>query len=261
MKRTPTVLDYTTLPEELHSFLRGARIFDSSCSPEARVYFIDRDGGYYLKRAKSGTLSREAMMTEYFHKKELSAEVLGYYTGDEDILFTCRVPGEDCTYGAYLDEPKRLCDTIAERLRALHETDFADCPAPDRTAEYIRLATENYKTGNYDTSHFPDSFGYRSAEEAWRVFSDGMSTLKCDTLLHGDFCLPNIMLDGWRFSGFIDLDHGGVGDRHVDLFWGTWSLTFNLKTAAYEERFLDAYGRDAVDTDLLRIVAAAEVFG
>ena len=85
--------------------------------------------------------------------------------------------------------------------------------------------------------------------------------LKCDVLLHGDYCLPNVMLDDWTFAGFIDLGNGGVGDRHIDLFWGIWSLEFNLKTNQYRERFLDAYGRDRVDEHMLRVVAAAEVFG
>ena len=57
------------LPEEIERLCRGARIYDSSCSPEARVFFIDRDGGMYLKCAVGGSLKREAQMTEYFHKK------------------------------------------------------------------------------------------------------------------------------------------------------------------------------------------------
>ena len=69
------------------------------------------------------------------------------------------------------------------------------------------------------------------------------------------------MLDNWRFSGFIDLGNGGVGDRHVDLFWGAWTLNFNLGTDQYRERFFDAYGKDRVDKDILKIIAAAEVFG
>ena len=36
-------------------------------------------------------------------------------------------------------------------------------------ATYVALAEENYRTGNYDRSQFPDSFGYRSPEEAWAV--------------------------------------------------------------------------------------------
>ena len=82
-----------------------------------------------------------------------------------------------------------------------------------------------------------------------------------EVLLHGDYCLPNIMLDNWRFSGFIDVGNGGVGDRHVDLFWGAWTLNFNLGTDKYRERFFDAYGRDKLEPDKLRTIAAFEVFG
>ena len=69
------------------------------------------------------------------------------------------------------------------------------------------------------------------------------------------------MLDNWRFSGFIDLDNGGVGDRHIDIFWGIWTLQFNLGTNEYASRFIDAYGRERVDKDMLRLVAACESFG
>lgn len=198
-------------------------------------------------------------MTDYFHKKGLGAQVLEYSSGERDLLLTERVRGEDCTH--YLDEPRRLCDTIATELRSLHELDFSDCPVKDRTGEYIATAHRNYRTGNYDSSHFPDSFGYTSADEAYAVLTAGEGALRADTLIHGDYCLPNIMLDSFALSGFIDLGNAGVGDRHIDLFWGAWTLAFNLKTDEYRDRFFDAYGRDKINTDILRTVAAAEVFG
>ena len=89
----------------------------------------------------------------------------------------------------------------------------------------------------------------------------GRDAFQNDTLIHGDYCLPNLLFDGWRFSGFIDLGSGGVGDRHIDLFWGAWTLFYNLKTDAYRDRFFDAYGRDRIDFDRLKAVAAAETFG
>ena len=52
-----------------------------------------------------------------------------------------------------------------------------------------------------------------------------------------------------------------MGDRHIDLFWGVWSLFFNLKTDAWGDRFLDVYGRDKIDKDILAAIAAFEVFG
>ena len=262
MKRTAIKIDPCDFPEDFHPLLARAQIFDSSCSPEARVYFLDVDGGLYLKTAGAGSLMKEALMDDYFFKKGLGGpEVVKYHTGERDWLLTARVPGEDCTHADYLADPKRLCDLLAQKLRELHETDCTDCPISDHTANYLSTAAQNFEAGTYDTSLFPDNWGYRTAEEAWQTLQEGKHMLKSDTLLHGDYCLPNVMLDNWRFSGFIDLGNGGVGDRHVDLFWGAWTLSFNLHTDEYRQRFFDAYGRDWVNDDVLKIVAAAEVFG
>ena len=54
MKRIRTKLDLSEFPEELITFVEGAEIYDSSCSPEARVIFIDKDCGYYLKSSYKG---------------------------------------------------------------------------------------------------------------------------------------------------------------------------------------------------------------
>ncbi len=268
MKKTLIERIPVWLPEEIGRLCEGAKIYDSSSSPEARVYFIDRDGGYFLKCAKAGSLEREALMTDYFHRKGLSAEALEYFSDESDILLTRAVVGDDCTAGKYLDEPKRLCDLVAERLRMLHEMECFDCPLPKGLGEYIALAEANYLSDNYNKEHFPDSFGYSSGKEAYAVLREGKELLKNECLIHGDYCLPNIMLDSWRFSGFIDLGNAGVSDRHIDLFWGRWSMAFNLmiygkmteaETKKYGERFLDGYGRDKIDEEILRVVAAAEV--
>lgn len=261
MKKTLITQIPEELPKEIKNFISGSPIYDSSSSPEARVYFADKDEGYYLKRASLGKLEKEAKMTQYFYSKGLGAEVLDYTAHDYDWLLTKAIKGKDCIDSEYLANPEHLCDTIAYELRKLHETDYADCPVMDRTSEYLTTAEQNYRTGNYDKLAFPDSFGYRSAEEAHQVLEAGKDALQDRVLLHGDYCLPNIILDNWKFSGFIDVDCSGVGDRHIDLFWGVWTLWFNLKTNKYRDRFLDVYGRDKVDESLLRVIAAAEVFG
>ena len=261
MKRTLTTVDLNMFPTPFWGILENARVYDSSCSPEARVWFVDREGGYYLKSAPHGTLAREAEMTRYFHRKGLAAQVLDYVSAERDFLLTARLEGEDCTHATYTAEPARLCDLLATTLRALHEMPCADCPVPDRTGEYLTTVEENYRKGLFDTAYLPPACRGMTADEAWRLVAAEGGRLRRDVLLHGDYCLPNILLDGWRFSGFIDLDHAGVGDRHIDLFWGVWTLEFNLKTDRYADRFLDAYGRDAVDTELLRVIGAAECFG
>lgn len=261
MQRKLIFPDFSAIPVCFHSLLQDAKIYDSSCSSAARVYFVDKDGGYYLKTASATTLQTEAEMTAFFHKKGLAAEVLAYQSADADWLLTERVRGEDCADAMYLADPKRLCDMTATLLRALHETDFAGCPVPNHTERFLGTVERNFQSGEYDKDSFPDSFGYSSPEEAIAVVQKYGHLLQCNTLLHGDYCLPNIILDNWKFNKFIDLGNGGVGDRHVDLFWGVWTLFYNLKTNAYASRFLDAYGRDRVETDMLKVVAACEVFG
>ena len=259
MKRTPINVNFKAFPEDFHSYLARAKVFDSSCSPEARVYFLDVDGGLYLKTTARGSLKKEALMDDYFFRKGLGApEVVKYISGERDWLLTSRVTGEDCTHAEYLADPRRLCDLLATKLRELHETDFSDCPISDHLSNYLATAEINYRNGQYDVAYFDEK---SAPEEAWRVLREGKHLLKNDTLLHGDYCLPNVMLDNWKFSGFIDLGNGGVGDRHVDLYWGAWTLKFNLGTDEYRGRFFDAYGRDRVDEDIIRVVSAAEVFG
>ncbi len=260
MLRKPVSLTQTDLPDIFHTFIDGANIFDSSCSKIAQVWFLEKDSGFYLKKAPKGALKKEAMMTAFYHSKSLGPEVICYESLDFDWLLTRRVPGEDCTWQTYKDDPLRLCDTTAQLLRMLHETPIDGCPVPNRTADYLVTARHNYEIKAYDMNLFPDNWGYATPEEAWRVIEESGHLLKADTLLHGDYCLPNIMLDNWRFSGFIDLDTAGVGDKHVDLFWGMWSLQFNLKTDKYCQRFLDVYGRENICEDLFRTVAAIEVF-
>lgn len=261
MKKTLLNTIPKEIPQDIQHFLSNSKIYDSSSSPTAKVCFIDKDNGYYLKTAPKTTLEKEAKMTEYFHSKGLGAEVLDYISDEKDWLLTTAVTGDDCTHEKYLAEPEKLCDAVAYELRKLHETDFTGCPITDRTAEYLADAEKNYRKGMYDSSIFPKDTNCPTAAEAFDILTEGKDALKSDVLLHGDYCLPNIILNDGRLSGFIDVGCGGIGDRHIDIFWGLWSLWYNLKTDKYCGRFLDAYGRDNADREVLKIVAAAEVFG
>lgn len=257
MTRTP-IHEIPGLPQPLTAFTRDARLFDSSCSKNARVWFADVGGGFYIKRAAAGSLRTEAEMTAFFHSSGLGAQVMAFLPGEEyDWLVTRAIPGEDCLADQYLQDPKRLSELLGQLLRLLHGTDTTGCPVPDRNERYAATALRNHDAGIAS----PRFMGFSSAEEAWELVKQNPAILDSRVLLHGDYCLPNVMLDNWRFSGFIDVDCGGIGDRHIDLLWGCWSLLYNLKEARWCSLFLDAYGRQDVDTEKLRILAAFEVFG
>ena len=260
MRRTKITPDLSLWPPEIRALAERADIYDSSCSPEARVYFLDTGVGYYLKTAERGTLLRERDMTEYFHSLGLGARVCAYESADVDYLITERVIGEDCTYGTYLREPKRLAELLGVILRELHSISGVGCPATARKKEYLATVDKGYEIGRFDPSFLKGRYT-ATREEAYRLVCDGGKHLGADTLIHGDFCLPNIMLDGWQRSGFIDVGNAGIADRHIDLFWGAWTLEFNLGARDFEKYFFEAYGRERVDDEILRLIAHAECFG
>lgn len=63
-----------------------------------------------------------------------------------------------------------------------------------------------------------------------------------DCFIHGDFCLPNILVQDGEVSGFIDTEAAGIGDPWMDYAWCIWSLEHNLGTDQYTGLLLDALG-------------------
>ena len=221
MKKTEINMDLNNFPLRLHPYLKAGKVYDSSCSPNARTLYCD--AGSYIKIAPRGELAREGEMGRLFHSLGLGVEVLEYLTDDRDYLVTRSARGEDLTH--CLEEPEHICRILAQALRTLHGMTMEGVPESRKLAEYGE---------------------------------QGKGKLNADTLIHGDACLPNVIAHEGAFSAFIDCGLGGMGDRHIDLYWAIWSLWFNLKTDAYTDLFLDLYGREDVDPQRLRMVAELE---
>jgi aminoglycoside phosphotransferase len=60
-------------------------------------------------------------------------------------------------------------------------------------------------------------------------------------LIHGDFCLPNVLIEDGRLSGLVDVGRSGLGDPRDDLAAGLWTLHYNFGHG-YGRHFLEAYG-------------------
>ena len=57
-------------------------------------------------------------------------------------------------------------------------------------------------------------------------------------LVHGDFCLPNILVYKNRISGFIDTEAMGLGDQNLDYYWCIWSFEYNLGSKDYTKELI-----------------------
>lgn len=240
-------------PGSIARWIGGAKLTDVSGKSGDRTYFVDRPGGAYLKIGEKGKFARAAELQRYWARKGLSADAITYVSDDRDYLITAPLAGENGISEGYLAQPERLSRVFGRALRNLHGTDFSDCPV-----DIMDGLLEGAANGGFSQSHLDalkPFIGDARAEDAAAEITSGKALLISDALLHGDYCLPNIMLAGWRLSGFIDIAEGGKGDRHYDIAWGLWTLGYNLKDPEYGDIFLDAYGRDMIDPARLRICA------
>ena len=243
----------------MSEFLVGTARRDTSCGDMARVYELERDGGLFLKIAAPGALHDEAIMTAYFHQKGHGAEVLDYRSATYDYLVTRKIAGLSGTECALFGEPRRFAQVYAEGLRAIHEIQAGDCPKQHVTRAFLESALIRRGAGQAEGWLLPFA-GFASVEEAGQTLDSLAGELREDCLLHGDYCLPNVILEGERLNGVIDVGSGGTGDRHFDLFWALWSMQYNFKTNQWSELFLDVYGRDAFSAERLRLAGAINVF-
>ena len=245
------------LPEELRIYAGAEDVTDTSGHSSARVY--ETRPGFFIKCDEPGALAREYEMTKLFYRAGYGAEPVRYVTLDEDHLVTRKVPGRDLTKD--LSDPVRICRILAGALRMLHAQPVQGVPVSVRFARYMAAADGPSDGGCYDPSVYMGPYRLSSREEAWEVMQSGRHLLRCDTLIHGDACLPNVMEENGAFRSFVDLSLAGAGDRHIDLYWALWSLEYNLKTDAFADVFLDFYGRENVSPETLRVIAAFEAFG
>lgn len=219
MKRIQTQINIYDFPNELHYIFENAKVYDSSSHPTMTVLYSENE--YYVKIGEKSSMIKEAEMAKLFERNGIGVEVVSYISNDKDYMVTRPAKGEDCTH--YLNNPEKLCEVLAESMKFLHNRPVADIP--------VSPCMETYA---------------------------GLDFIKQDTFIHGDFCLPNIILDNWKFSTFIDVGLAGVGDRHIDIYWALWSLEHNLQTDKYTDYFLSLYGEDNYDKDILKKVAEIE---
>ena len=192
---------------------------------------------------------REMEMMKFFYSHNLAPKLISYVSENgNDYLISEALDGEDGIAERYLQQPARLAEVFGASLKVIHSLPLVGCPFPTRAAEMLAESESNILRGYADKAIISEDI-----KEATIHLSTLKSCTKDDVVIHGDYCLPNIILQDWKLKGFVDIGTGGLGDRHYDLFWGIWTLEFNLKTDKYREAFLDAYGRADIDPDRLEL--------
>ncbi|MEJ7849616.1 MAG: APH(3') family aminoglycoside O-phosphotransferase [Pyrinomonadaceae bacterium] len=138
----------------------------------------------------------------------------------------------------------------ATALKRFHEIPIGYCPLDQRLDAKLAKARENFQGGYVDEGDFDNGRIGQSAEQLYRELCRTPPADEDLVFTHGDFCLPNIIVNNGEIAGLIDLDRAGVADRYQDV--ALFLRSFESNCAAkidYQKIFCEAYGIDEIAPD------------
>ena len=160
-----------------------------------------------------------------------TAEVVDWWEDeDSSTLVTGVVPGIPASVvPSYATA--RATSSIAMYLTDLHNLDVEDCPFDRRLEVALPEAAQRVDAGLVDEADFDLKRLGRTAVDVFDDLAKGGLRAALEENLdlvvcHGDFCLPNVLVDPETYdvTGVIDVGRLGVADCHADLALMTRSM-------------------------------------
>jgi aminoglycoside phosphotransferase len=248
---------YADAPDAILAFFDAESVTEIhiGCS-STRVYRIQAHSQtVYLKThplSSFFSFGHEVSVLEWL-KGQLPVPCVHEYARDtgHEYLILSEVPGDNGVDAMKRLDGARLVALLAQGLRKIHRLTIARCPFDERVASKLKRARYHVQHGLVDEVDFDDERLGMSAEEVYQALQRGRPPEEELVFNHGDYCLPNILLEDERVGGFIDLSRAGISDKYNDLAIASRSIRYNLGPD-YEPLFFAEYGMETVDEEKIQ---------
>lgn len=225
----------------------------SGCSGTAVFRISKKDGVvYYLKIVKN-TLNQEMLAEkerlEWLRGRLPVPTVLACITNDTDTyLLLSEIKGLMAQDERFSEDIPTIIRTLAESLRRVHQVDTANCPFDARLSHKIVLAQQRAYDGLVDVANFDEPRKKGHIEALLKRLLETQPQTEDLVFTHGDYCLPNILINplDMTLSGFIDVGRAGIADLYQDLALAVRSIERNFGPK-WGLLFLQTYGLQTVD--------------
>lgn len=240
LKAKPMV-PISSFPAEITARLAGYTCAKDhiGCS-SAGVFRYENNGDVlYLKVAEvSDEIRREKDLLIWLKDRVPVPDVVYYVEQDgyafllmtkADGFMACDCPRDIVGEQDKVHEPiTQTVKLLADALLMLQTLDIDRCPFENTLEIKLKAALYNIEHDLVDSDDFEENTGFKSPKELYHWLVENRPTEElCFT--HGDFCLPNIFIDGKTVTGFIDVGRGGISDKWQDIALCVRSLNYNLR--------------------------------
>lgn len=212
------------------------------CS-SASVYKCNgKDENFFLKIEKSGgELHREYEVLAWLDGK-LPVPKIKHWCEHEGFCYlltseikghmTCDSP-EDTVCRPY----ETTVSLLAQGLKMLQSIEIKDCAFDNTLDKKLDRALYNIENDLVDMDDFEESNSFQTPMDLYNRLVSNKPTEEL-YFTHGDYCLPNIFIEGNNITGFIDLGSAGIADKWQDIALCVRSLGYNLRKEKEKDKYI-----------------------
>lgn len=204
-----------TLPENILKYIKNKKYkTDHIGMSKSSIYIFD---DYVLKIENNTSHTHDSINILKWLKGKIPVPKIIYHEiyNNKSYLLMSKIEGKMSCDDYYLENSDKLLKLISEAFKLIWNIDISDCPINkdiDTKLKEARYRVENNIINKEDFHN--EEFKTPEHLLLW------LETNKPDfepVFSHGDFCLPNIFLEGDKISGFVDLGDAGVSDKWYDI--------------------------------------------
>ncbi|MGM0903473.1 MAG: APH(3') family aminoglycoside O-phosphotransferase [Bacillota bacterium] len=179
---------------------------------------------------------------------KLSVPDVLYYGKNEanEYLLVSEIKGINASDKSYEADIRLLMQLLGAGLKTFHSLSIENCPFDQGLEVKLEEAKRRVDNGLVDEEDFDEKRKGLKTKELYKELISNKPNNEDLVFTHGDYCLPNIIIDKGKVSGFIDLGRAGVADRYQDLALAIRSITSNFGSE-YIPFFLKEYGLKELD--------------
>jgi aminoglycoside phosphotransferase len=245
-----------TLPTPLAQMISGYkwRQNNAGFSP-AKVFRLDAENkkSLYLKispRSLAHSLLQEKTKLEWLKNRLPVPEVLMFAEDESaDYLLLSAIRGADASDASLKADIPRVIEQLTRGLKTIHSLPIENCPFDESNDYKIPLAGKLVENNLVDEDDFDEIRQGRAAADLFQELIAAKPDDEDLVFTHGDYCVPNIIFENGRLSGFVDWGNAGVADRFQDIALLTRSVIYNFGKE-YEKSVYKIYG---IEPDLEKI--------
>jgi aminoglycoside phosphotransferase len=207
----------------------------------------------HRRQGRGDKLLAEKVRLEWLKGKLPVPQVL-YYGNNAfyEYLFISEIAGVMAMDPLVSENMSELIHLLAEGLHTVHAIDRSDCPFKRPIQPRLEVIRTSITAGRIDAEKFKSKHDGMSPQLWYEQLEHLRPAFDDMVFAHGDFCLPNIVIDPEEMCirGFIDWEQGAIADRYEDLNMLCWSLSYNFDDS-WVSTLLGEYGLEYVDREKL----------